>query len=349
MSDDPTRPLPGGWPQQPDPRSRPGGNGGYGNEPGRQSGPGGWGAPGGQSSQGGWGSRGEQSGQGGWNEQRGQGDQRGQSGWSAPAGPGEWGGQRGPQGLGGQRGPRGLGGPQGQGNWSEPGGGRTARPQRRHRGLKVTAIVVVVLLILAVVVDRVANRIAEHEAASQIQSAGFPVKPKVAIDGFPFLTQLAARDFKQVDISASNVKEGVLTIASVNATMHGVHITSGFNGATVDQINGTALVSFTGLGSAAGIGDSMTLSNGGNNQLKATINLGFISGSALAQVKRTGPHQIQVTVTSAGEIPLSALGNLRQFTINLPSLPAGMTVQSVGVTNEGVLISISGSHTTFSG
>jgi hypothetical protein len=256
---------------------------------------------------------------------------------SAPGGHGGHGNERGYQGGWGQ-----------PGNWDGRGRGRAARP-RRHRGLTITAIVVVVLLALLVVADRVAAGIAENEAASQIKSAGFPVKPKVDIEGFPFLTQLAARDFQKVDISASNVKEGPLTIASVNATGQGVHLTSSFNGATVDQVNGTALITFAGLSSAGGLGDGVTLSNGGNNELKASINLGFISGDALARVTRASAHKIEVKVINAGPIPLSALGNLSDFTISLPNLPAGMTIQNVSVTGQGVLISISGSHTSFGG
>jgi hypothetical protein len=230
-----------------------------------------------------------------------------------------------------------------------PGGtpGRGRRGGRRHRGLTITAIVVVVLLILLVVADRVAAGIAENEVAGQIKSAGFPVKPKVTISGFPFLTQLAARDFKQINIAANNVTEGALDIASINATMHGVHINSGFNGATVDQLNGTALVTFAGLSHAAGIGDGITLSNGGNGDIKATIDLGFVSGDALARVTMSGPHQINVRFISFGGIPPSALGGLQDFNLTVPNLPAGMTIQNVSVTGQGLLIGVAGTHTTF--
>jgi hypothetical protein len=334
MSDDPTRPLPG-WPSQPDPRGAGGGRGGYGNDRGYQDG---WGQD-------------AQRGQSGWGGSGGQGGQSDEGGWGAPGGqrpPGDWGAPGGQRAQGDWGGPGGQRGQRGQGNWS--GGGRrsaAARPRRRHRGLTITAVVVLVLLILAVVADRVAAGIAENEAASQIKSAGFPVKPKVNIEGFPFLTQLAARDFHKVDISASNVKEGPLTIASINATGQGVHLTSSFNGATVDQINGTALVTFAGIAGSAGLGDGITLSNGGNNELKANIDLGFVSGTALAQVTRANSHQIEVKIVNAGPIPLSSLGNASDFKISLPSLPAGMTIQSVSVTGQGVLISISGSHTSF--
>ena len=225
---------------------------------------------------------------------------------------------------------------------------RGGRGGRRHRGLTITAIVVVVLLILLVVADRVAAGIAENQVANQIKAQGFPVKPKVTISGFPFLTQLAARDFRQMNITANNVPEGPLDIASINATLHGVHINSGFNGATVDQVNGTALITFAGLSHAAGVGDGITLSDAGNGDVKASIDLGFISGTALARVTRAGPHQINVQFVSFGGIPPSALGPLQNFTISVPNLPAGMTIQNVSVTGQGLLVSIAGTHTTFS-
>src|SRR5487761_400040 len=81
-----------------------------------------------------------------------------------------------------------------------PGG----RRRRRRRWPLITAITVIVVLALLAVADRVANAIAENQMASQIQSSGFP-----------FFTQLLAKDFKTVDISASNVTEGPLVIASV--------------------------------------------------------------------------------------------------------------------------------------
>ena len=290
-----------------------------------------------------------------------------------PIRPGEYGsaGGYGPAGDSGSAGPAGAAGPAG---WNGPDDGyrsRTARMpvggyrgeapprgeppprrggrrRRRHRGLTITAITVVVLLILLIAADRVAAGIAENEAANQIKAQGFPVKPKVTIEGFPFLTQLAARDFHQVDISADNVTEGPVDIASINATLHGVHITSGFNGATVDQLTGTALITFAGLSHAGGIGDGITLSNGGNGEVKASINLGFVSGNAFAQVAKAGPHQISVRVVSAGGIPLSALGPLQSFTVTVPHLPAGVTVQNVSVTGQGVLIGVAGTNTSFS-
>ena len=321
MSDDPTRPVPSNWPEQPPRRSSPGGPGpqdpyGRGGRGGYQDDRGG--SPGGYQDDRG----GDQGNQGGHRSSR---DYAGDRGRPAqpPARPGQatdWSG------------------------WDQGGG----RPRKRHRGLKITAIVVVVLLVLAVIADRVAVKLAENEVANQIKSAGFPVKPSVTIEGFPFLTQVAEKNFHQIDMSASNVREGALEIASVKATMHGVHVNSSFSGATVDQTNGTALITFAGLSNATGLGDGIKLSNAGHNELKATLSLGPISTDALAQVQRTGPHQIEVKIVSAGDLPVSALGDHQTFTFSMPSLPAGMTIQNVSVTGAGVQITISGTHTTFS-
>lgn len=229
-------------------------------------------------------------------------------------------------------------------------GGYRAAPRRRRgrRRLTILVIVVVVLLALLAVLDRVAVAYAENRAAGQIHSSGFPTKPTVTIEGFPFLTQVAAHDLKNVNISASNVTEGPLQIASVNATAQGVHLNSGFSGGTVDTIDGTAVITFAGLSHAAGIGDGITLSDAGHNEVKASVNLAFISGNALFQVTRTSPHEISIRAISAGGIPLSALGSLRDFNISVPDLPAGMTIRSVSVTGQGLVISAAGTNTSFS-
>jgi hypothetical protein len=208
--------------------------------------------------------------------------------------------------------------------------------------------VVLVLIMLLAAADRVAVAVAENEIASQIKSHGFPVKPNVTITGFPFLTQLAARDFHDVNISARNVPEGPVDIASINATLRGVHLSAGFNSATVDELNGTALITFAGLSSAAGTGDGITLSDGGGNRVKGTVNLGFLNGTAMFQVRRTSPHQVTVRAISAGGLPVPALGSLPDFTVPIPALPVGMTIQSVSVTGQGIVINIVGHHTTLS-
>ncbi len=237
---------------------------------------------------------------------------------------------------------------QAQGSQGSPGPAPRIRRRRRRRWPWISLIAIIVILVAA---DRVGVVIAENKMASQIQQQGFPTKPDVTIQGFPFLTQLAAKDFKTVVISASNVTEGPLEIASLHATIHGMHINSSFSGATLDSINGSALIKFAALANAGGLPQGITLTADGPDQVRATLNVPIIGTvSVVAQVTKTGPSTFNVKVTQFGDVPPSLLGNLANFNINVPksALPAGLTIQSVSVTQQGVLITIVGHDTTLS-
>ena len=122
--------------------------------------------------------------------------------------------------------------------------------RRRRRWPWITLLVIVLVLVGG---DRAAKAYAEDQMASQVQSSlALSGKPHVTIQGFPFLTQVAARTFNTVDVNASNETAGPggqLEIASLTATLHGMHI-HGTNSATVDQFTASALVTFTALAHA---------------------------------------------------------------------------------------------------
>jgi len=228
--------------------------------------------------------------------------------------------------------------------------------RRRRRGSRIALITVLVVLVLLVVSDFAAKAYTENQMASQVQSSlGLSGKPQVTIHGFPFWTQLIARDFKTVTVTASNetinvssAGSGLLKIASLNATLNGMHI-HGLNSATIDHFTATVLVTFSSLGNVGGIPSGVTLAPDGPNQIKATVSLfGLFSDSATVQVTQSGPNQINVKVTDFGGIPASALGNLANFTITIPKLPAGVTIQSVSVTQQGLQITATGQNTTLS-
>ncbi len=228
--------------------------------------------------------------------------------------------------------------------------GPPPRRRRRRRWPLITLIVIIVVLVLG---DRAANAYTENQMASQIQSSlGLSGKPSVTIQGFPFLTQLAARDFRTVDINASNetitsssAGSGLLKVASLAATLHGMHIHN-LNSATIDQFNASALVTFTALGDVGGIPQGITLSADGPNQIKADLSIGPLSDTAVAQVTQTGSNQINVKIVDAGGIPVDLLGNLANFSFSIPKLPAGVTIQSISVTQQGLRITAAGQNTT---
>ena len=227
--------------------------------------------------------------------------------------------------------------------------GPPARARRRRRRWPwITLIVIVLVLVLG---DRAANAYAENRMASQIQSSlALSGKPTVTIQGFPFLTQLAAETFNTVDVNASNETAGPggqLQIASLTATLHGMHI-HGTNSATVDQFTASALVTFTALAHVGGIPQGITLSADGPNQIKATVDILGFSSDATAQVTQVGDNKINIKITNFAGVPAEVLGNLVNFDVSIPKLPAGVTIKNISVTQQGLRINAAGTNTTLS-
>ena len=233
------------------------------------------------------------------------------------------------------------------------------RTRRRHP-LRTAIIVIVVLLGLLVALDFGARAFAENKMASEIQQQGFPKKPSVSINGFPFLTQVISRDFKNIQVSSDNITEGPLLIQSIHATMTGVHVNSSFQSGTVDHLHGTMIVTFPALANAmtsqAGalgslVSSGLTLSDAGNNEVKASLNLlgGLASGTAVWRVTRSGGTDINVHLVSATGLGSAALSGISDITVPLPSLPLGMTIQSISVTPTGLVATVTGHDVSFGG
>jgi LmeA-like phospholipid-binding len=227
--------------------------------------------------------------------------------------------------------------------------GPPARVRRRRRRWPWITLLVIVLVLVGG--DRAAKAYAEDQMASQVQSSlALSGKPNVTIQGFPFLTQAAARTFNTVDVNASNETAGPggqLEIASLTATLHGMHI-HGTNSATVDQFTASALVTFTALAHAGGIPQGITLAPAGPNQLKATVDILGFSSDATAKVTQVGNDKINVKITDFGGVPADVLGSLTDFTFSIPKLPAGVKIQSISVTQQGLRVTATGQNTTLS-
>jgi hypothetical protein len=231
------------------------------------------------------------------------------------------------------------------------------RPRRRHP-LRTVTIVVVAVLVVLVGLDFGGRAVAENIMASQIKDQGFPKKPNVSIQGFPFLTQVISRDFSDINISSTDIQEGPLEIASVNATMRGTHVSTNFQSGTIDHINGTIDVTFTALANAmnsqaGGLtsilgGAGLTLTQAGPNEVKASFDLVVFSGAAVWRVTRTGPKNINVhLVSTSGDLPQNLLSSIGDINIPLPSLPVGMSIQSISVTPNGLVGTVTGHNVKF--
>jgi hypothetical protein len=232
-------------------------------------------------------------------------------------------------------------------------------PRRRRGGCLRTAIIgVVVLVILLVAADFIAKAVAQNVAASQIQKDGFPKKPSVTFEGFPFLTQVAAHDFHQVRFSSTDVPAGPVQVSKVNAVANGVHLKGNYQSGTIDQVSGTVLISFGSLDSAltnalgpAGslVGSvGLKLSAAGPDEVKASLDLVVASGSATWRVTRPNPQELSVTLVSSSGVPASLLQPIRNFSFTIPKLPFGLTIQHVLVTPSGIIGQISATNVSFS-
>jgi hypothetical protein len=220
--------------------------------------------------------------------------------------------------------------------------------RRRRRFPVKTTIAIVVLLLLLVGADRVGAAITENAMASQVQtSMTLSGKPSVSVQGFPFLTQLAASDLSNVVITGHNLTDGQLDLASINVTAHNIHI-HGTSSATIDSLNGSVTVTLSSIANAGNVPAGIALTPDGPNMVKATINILGFDTTATARVSQQGANGIHVQVIDAGGVPASALGSFADFTVTVPKLPSGVSISSVNVTGAGVQVDFTGTDTTFS-
>jgi hypothetical protein len=230
------------------------------------------------------------------------------------------------------------------------------------RVARIILIVVVILGGLFVAADRIAVNVAENKAAEQAQSSeGLSHKPKISIEGFPFLTQVVGSKLDDVKISADDIAAGTgdqsVRIESFQADLHGVKLSNGFARAVADTADGNAFLTYADLTKAAPPGIS--------------ISYGGTDTKGRAMLKLSGPIQnaqlsvlSQITVVSGNAIRLhaeglpkafTALGLEKQvrdqidFTTHLSHLPAGIALTSVNTSPEGISVVASGKNVVLAG
>ncbi|QCB92384.1 DUF2993 domain-containing protein [Cellulomonas shaoxiangyii] len=95
-----------------------------------------------------------------------------------------------------------------------------------RRALVGTVVTLVVVGAGAVVADRVALGLAEDRAREVVtQQLAVTGEPDVTIHGFPFLTQLAARELDDVDAAAAGLTLEGIDATDVRVTAQGVGLT----------------------------------------------------------------------------------------------------------------------------
>jgi hypothetical protein len=219
-------------------------------------------------------------------------------------------------------------------------------------------VTIIVIAAVLLGLDFGARAVAESVMASKIQQQGLSSKPSVSIGGFPFLTQVANRNFSHVTISASGVPAGPVTITTINAAATGIRLSSyAFSSGTIGNVSGTALISFGSLASTLTTqfgplgailnGAGLKLTDAGPNEVRATLNLLITAGSAVWRVTRVSGNTLNIHLVSSNGLPPSLLGSIQDLNLQMPKLPLGLTIDSVSVTPSGVVGLVNGHNVPF--
>ena len=223
-----------------------------------------------------------------------------------------------------------------------------AVPRRRGRKVLILIIVLLVILGLLVGLDRAAAAVTADRIATKLQTQGFPVKPNVSVEGFPFLTQLISRHLDGVEVTSPKFPVGPVT-ASIDVQAKNIALNSGYQSGTIAQVTGTGLISFASLAglSALAAVPGLKISSDGPHMVKLSANLQVFAASAVARVKQTARNEISLRIISSSGVPASLLAPISNLILQIPALPLGLTVQSVHVTPQGVVIGIGGNNVSF--
>jgi LmeA-like phospholipid-binding len=235
---------------------------------------------------------------------------------------------------------------------------RSASRRGQGRGGRRLVIALVIIVVLLLAADFGARAVAESVLADKLEQQGLPHKPDVSIGGFPFLTQVASRDFDHVTITTTDVPAGPVTLSTVDATATGIRLSSfAFNRGTIGTVQGAATISFASLANtltkevgplgAALNGAGLNLAPAGPDEVRASINLIVTSGSATWRVTRVSSSQLNITLVNSSNLPSALLSSIQDITLQIPRLPLGLTIDSVTVTPAGVVGRVSGQDVPF--
>lgn len=130
---------------------------------------------------------------------------------------------------------------------------------KTKKKLAVTLVVAVALLVGA---DFGAAAIAEYQVSQKMRAQlNLTRAPAVRINGFPFLTQAATGDFRNVDIKAKGVRVGQLSEVGVQAHLHHARVSTSkvlagkADELKVDKVVGRVRLKASDIGRFIGISD----------------------------------------------------------------------------------------------
>lgn len=239
-----------------------------------------------------------------------------------------------------------------------------AKSRRKKAIAWIVALVIVVAIV--VVADRVVAGVAEDKVAKLVADKAASQKvtterpPDVDITGFPFLTQMVAGNYSQIDMSMSKVKTKDLELSKLDLHAHDVSaalsdVMSGDGPVTADRMDAKGYISYKSLTKAVEDLVDANVSpaeDGEGNELKiaATVEVGKqpidVEGSATVAIDQ-GKLTIQAHDFSAGDTTLPVGGDqilsqlASQFSteIPIPELPYDLKLQDPKFESDAIVVS----------
>jgi hypothetical protein len=121
--------------------------------------------------------------------------------------------------------------------------------------VKITAITVIVLAAVLVGADYGLAAAAEYQVSKKMRTElNLSSDPSVDINGFPFITQAIAGDYRDIAINAVGIPAGDLHDLEIDADLDGVHeplsdvLSGNITSIRVDQLQGEVKVKATDIG-----------------------------------------------------------------------------------------------------
>lgn len=220
------------------------------------------------------------------------------------------------------------------------------------RRLVWTLVVLAVLAGGAFLVDTVLRRGAEDAIAAEVHAAipGVEQPPDVTIEGFPFLTQVAAGELSSVRLSAPAATVEGLRLEDVVVRLHAVSTEAPYAAQTAEL---TALVTPDAAEAALGLsGLDLGVRDGG---LIATASVLGVPLDVVMAARAEG-HDVVVDVEAfmlggfrvdSDELPADITGQLQGLRFAITGLPDNMSLAGVTVIDDGLELAATGTGLTF--
>jgi LmeA-like phospholipid-binding len=219
-------------------------------------------------------------------------------------------------------------------------------------GVMIVVIVVALVCVGLYVGDRYAHRRAEGRVAAALQPPlGTPARPQVDIEGFPFLTQIAAGSVGKMQIVADQLGETTnapVILAHADLVMTDVVTTDWFKTMKITHTEGTGLIDYTKLSSLT----NAPLRYGSEGRVEIVVKTTVVGREVEAVITGAPRLNADEQTMTLSDAKISVAGvNLPDFTaqallaallkpIPLKGLPLGLTVTGITAAEDGVHVAL---------